>query len=156
MGEKIQADPFAQLVRCAHHLIAPRPVSSIISLDKHANTPPSGAPYTLPFQNINSRATVRAVDFFPPNLADFSVRRPKASEYAILSGDEGSDGGGSDQQRNDHPDEGSEAEDARWEWRFGLVLEDALGAARHGGKSTIEVYVTGQDAEGLLKLEAEE
>lgn len=140
-------------VRCAHHLIAPRPVSSIISLDKHANTPPNGAPYTLPFQNINSRATVRVIDFFPPSLVDFAVPRPRASEYAILSEDECSESG-SDQQSNDLDDR-SEAEDAQWEWRFGLVLEDALGA-RHQEKVNIEVYVTGQDAEGLLKLEAED
>ena len=128
-------------------------MSSIISLDKHTNNPPNGAPYTLPFQNINSRATVRVVDFFPPNLVDFAVPRPKASEYDVLSEDEGSESG-SDQQSND-PDDRSEAEDAQWEWRFGLVLEDALGA-RHQEKAKIEVYVTGQDAEGLLKLEAEE
>lgn len=35
------------------------------------------------------------------------------------------------------------------------MLEDALGGRREE-KSTIEVYVTGQDAEGLLNLNAEE
>lgn len=128
-------------------------MSSITSLDKHANTPPNGAPYTLPFQNINSRATVRVIDFFPPNLVDFAVPRPRASEYGILSEDECSESA-SDQQRN-NLDDRSEAEDAQWEWRFGLVLEDALGA-RNGEKANIEVYVTGQDAEGLLNVEAEE
>ena len=128
-------------------------MSSIISLDKHINTPPSGAPYTLPFQNINSRATVRVIDFFPPNLVDFAVLRPKASEYAILSDDDCSESE-NDQQSNDIDDR-SVAEDAQWEWRFGLVLEDAL-SARQQEKATIEVFVTGQDAEGLLKLEAEE
>lgn len=128
-------------------------MSSIISLDKHANTPPNGAPYTLPFQNINSRATVRVIDFFPTNLVDFAVPRTRVSEYAILSEDECSESG-RDQQCNDLDDR-SEAEDAQWEWRFGLVLEDAVGS-RHQAKATVEVYVTGQDAEGLLKLEAEE
>lgn len=107
----------------------------------------------MPFQNINSRATVRVIDFFPPNLFDFAVPRPRASEYAILSEDECSESA-SDRQSNELDDR-SEAEDVQWEWRFGLVLEDALGG-RHQEKSTIEVYVTGQDAEGLLKLEAEE
>lgn len=128
-------------------------MSSIISLDKHANTPPKGASYILPFQNIKSRATVRVIDFFPPKLVDFAVPRPKASEYAILSDNDCSESG-SDQQSSDLDDR-SEAEDAQWEWRFGLVLEDALGA-RHQEKANIEVYITGQDAEGLLKLEAEE
>ena len=130
-------------------------MSSIISLDKHANTPPNGPTYILPFQNINSRATVRVIDFFPCNLVDFAVPRPKASEYAILSDDECSgSGSGSDQQSNDENDR-SEAEHAQWEWRFGLVLEDAL-RARQQEKATIEVYVSGPDAEGLLNLEAEE
>ncbi len=128
-------------------------MSSIISLDKHINTPPNGAPYTLPFQNINSRATVRVIDFFPPNLVDFAVLRPRASEYAILSDDDCSESE-NDQQSNDIDDR-SVAEEAQWEWRFALVLEDAL-SARQQGKATIEVFVTGQDAEGLLKLEAEE
>lgn len=128
-------------------------MSSIVSLDKHTNTPPNGATYTLPFQNINSRATVRVIDFFPPNLVDFAVRRRKASEYAILSEDDCSESG-SDQQIND-PDDRSEAEDAQWEWRFALVLEDAI-CSREQNKATLEVYVTGQDAECLLKLEAEE
>ncbi|CAD6576115.1 MAG: hypothetical protein ASARMPREDX12_007733 [Alectoria sarmentosa] len=140
-------------IRCAHHLIAPRPVSSIISLDKHANTTPDGASYTFPFQNINSRATVRAIDFFPPKLVDFAVPRPRSSEYAILSED-GCSESESDRPSNDLDDR-CDAEDVQWEWRFGLVLEDALGA-RHQEKASMEVYVTGQDAEGLLKLEAED
>lgn len=140
-------------VRCANHIIAPRPVSSIISLDKHANTPPKGAPYILPFQNINSRATVRVIDFFPPSLVDFAVPRRKASEYAILSEDDCSESG-SDQQSND-PDDRSEAEDAQWEWRFALVLEDAI-SSRQQEKATVEVYVAGQDAECLLNLNAED
>lgn len=128
-------------------------MSSIISLDKHANTTPNGAPYTFPFQNINSRATVRVIDFFPPKLVDFAVPRPRSSEYAILSED-GCSESESDRPSNDLDDR-CDAEDVQWEWRFGLVLEDALGA-RHQEKASMEVYVTGQDAEGLLKLEAEE
>ena len=107
----------------------------------------------MPFQNINSRATVRVIDFFPPSLEDFAVPRPRASEYDILSEDERSESG-SGQPSQSH-DDASEAEDAQWEWRFGLVLEDALGA-RQQERATIEVYVAGQDAEGLLNLQAEE
>ena len=111
----------------------------------------------MPFQNINSRATVRVIDFFPPNLVDFAVPLPRASEYDILSEDEGS-GSGSDQLSNDVRDERSGADDdaRRWEWRFALVLEDALDARHQGKRGTVEVYVAGQDAEGLLNLEAEE
>ena len=113
----------------------------------------------MPFQNINSRATVRVIDFFPPNLVDFAVPHPRASEYDILSEDEGSgSGSGSDQPSNDVRGEISEADDdaRRWEWRFGLVLEDALGVRHQGNGATVEVCVAGQDAEGLLNLEAEE
>lgn len=128
-------------------------MSSIVSLEKHANTPPKGAPYTLPFQNINSRATVRVIDFFPPNLVDFAVSRPRASEYDILSEDDRSESA-NDQSSSD-PGESSEAEDRQWEWRFGLALEDALGS-KHQERTTIEVYVAGQDGDGLLNLEAKE
>ena len=111
----------------------------------------------MPFQNINSRATVRVIDFFPPNLVDFAVPLPKASEYDILSEDEGS-GSGSEQPGNDGRDERSETDDdaRRWEWRFELVLEDALRARHQEKRATVEVYIVGQDAEGLLNLEAEE
>ena len=61
---------------------------------------------------------------------------------------------GSEQPINDLDDQ-SEAEDVQWEWRFGLVLQDALDA-RNQERATITAYVAGQDAEGLLNLEAEE
>ena len=83
------------------------------------------------------------------------MRRSRSSEYDILSDDECSESG-SDQPSNDL-DDGSETGSGQWEWRFGLVLEDALSARnQHQERATVQVYVTGQDAEGLLKLEAEE
>ena len=36
------------------------------------------------------------------------------------------------------------------------MLEDALGARDQRKRATVEVYVAGQDAEGLLNLDAEE
>ena len=36
------------------------------------------------------------------------------------------------------------------------MLEDALGARHQEKRATVEVYVAGQDAEGLLNLGAEE
>ncbi|KAI4103813.1 MAG: hypothetical protein L6R37_003616 [Teloschistes peruensis] len=62
-----------------------RPLSSILSLSTHTTTTPDGIPYTLPFQNIKSRAVVRIIDFHPPNLADFAVRRKPPSEMDVLS-----------------------------------------------------------------------
>lgn len=78
-------------IHCSHHTVPTRPVSSILSLDTHDNTSPAGNTYSLPFQNIKSRATVRIVDFFPPHLADFAVPRHKRSEFDALSDYEPSD-----------------------------------------------------------------
>ena len=85
------------------------------------------------------------------------MRRPKASEYDILSDDERSEGESDQPSTDSSLNDASEADSAQWEWRFGLVLEDALGGRHQDQQSaTIEVYVAGQDAECLLKLEAEE
>jgi protection-of-telomeres protein 1 len=142
-----------RLVKCSHHLITPRSVSSIISLENHTNKTPKGMSYTLPFHNINSRTTVRVVDFFPPDLADFAVPCPKSSEYDILSDVEGD---GSEHESAPQSQSSNALDDERgWEWRFGLVLEDTMGP-KSEMKTTMEVYVASQDAEYLLKLDAEE
>ena len=78
----------------------------------------------------------------------------KSSEYDILSDREDSESGGKSEDSSEDVD--SEVGDGRrWEWRFGLILEDASGP-KNGAKATMEVYVAGQDAEFLLKLDAEE
>ena len=97
------------------------------------------------------------VDFFPSELADFAVQCPKSSEFDILS-----DAGDSQREREseseneDHSsdtDNGAD-EERPWEWRFQLKLQDAMGP-KNEDKATVEVYVAGQDAECLLKLDAE-
>ena len=147
------ANIYHHSVRCSHHLVAPRPVSDIVSFENHSNTTPDGTTYTLPFQNVKSRATVRVIDFFPHDLADFAVPCPKPSEYDILT-DAESDQDEGESVLQSQSNNGCE-EERQWEWRFGLVLEDAFGR-RGEEKATMEVYVAGQDAEGLLKLDAEE
>ncbi len=139
-----------------------RPLSSILSLDTHQNTSPSGISYTLPFQNIKSRTIVRIVDFFPSDLAQFAVRLPKPSEFDALSDHEPSDTD-TDASSQPSPRHGNgiteEDEDERkWEWRFGLVLEDGSEEKVPKGeeRAKMEVYVAEQDAEFLLKLDAEE
>ena len=110
----------------------------------------------MAFQNINSRATVRILDFSPPNLADFAVRRHKISEYEILSEPESSISSGGESDGSDSPAASdSETEERPWEWRFALVLEDASDP-RMVENAKMEVFVAGQDAECLLKLDAEE
>ena len=107
----------------------------------------------MPFQNINSRAFVRVIDFFPSELADFAVPCAKPSEYDILSEpEESEDGSGSEISTDSNLTE--PATERRWEWRFGFILEDALGP-KNEAKATMEVYIVGEDAECLLKLDAE-
>ena len=138
------------LVHCAHHSIRPQPLSSTLSLTGHANQTPNGTSYTLPFQNINSRAVVRVIDFFPRDLADFAVVCRKVSEYDILTDQEDSD------SRSDRSYSSLKSKDEqRWEWRFALVLEDALESG-NDEKATLAAYVADQDAEFLLKMEAAE
>jgi len=139
-----------------------RPLFSILSLDTHQNTSPSGISYTLPFQNIKSRTIVRIVDFFPSDLAQFAVRLPKPSEFDALSDHEPSDTDTDTSSQvlpRDSNGMTEENEDERkWEWRFGLVLEDASEEKIPKGeeRARMEVYVAEQDAEFLLKLDAEE
>lgn len=159
-------------IRTSKPDVPPRPLSSIISLTTHALTTPSGKPYTLPFQNINSRAAVRVVDFYPPDIADFAVRKKNETEYDVLS-DHSGDSSSCDETSSRLPDDTDDEEDdlrgsqkqsqkedgigspSRWQWRFALVLEDASSSVPHAEKNPrLTAYVTGADAEFLLKLDA--
>ncbi|MCJ1465749.1 hypothetical protein MMC07_004368 [Pseudocyphellaria aurata] len=134
-------------IQCSHPAVPPRALSSILSLTTHASKTENGTPYTLPFQNMNCRTTVRIIDFWPPDLADFAVRCRRRSEFDVLSEIE-------DNDTTDDQSDGSEEEERGWEWRFGLVLEDAMGS-KHEKKETMKVYVADKDADFLLKLSAE-
>lgn len=57
-------------------------------------------------------------------------------------------------ETTDDQSDGLEDEERGWEWRFGLVLEDAMGS-RNEKKDTMTVYVADKDAEFLLRLDAE-
>lgn len=60
-----------------------------------------------------------------------------------------------DDDTTDNQSDGPDDEEERqWEWRFGLVLEDAMGS-KNEKKDTMTVYVADKDAEFLLKLNAE-
>lgn len=171
-------------VHSSHHTIPTTRLSTILSRDPtHQSTTPSGITHTLPFQNLKTRATVRVVDFFPPNIADFAIRSRKASEFDVLSDYEGSDSDSdsdSDAEGRDPrpPDsdyeeaasrkergskgedkegkERAEEEEQKWEWRFALVLEDADSPtlAKREERARMTVYVAEQDGDFLLKEDA--
>lgn len=96
---------------------------------------------------MNCRTTVRIIDFWPSDLADFAVRCRRRSEFDVLSENE-------DDDTTDDQSDGSEEEERGWEWRFGLVLEDAMGS-KNEKKDTMTVYVADKDADFLLRLSAE-
>ncbi|KAL9606949.1 MAG: hypothetical protein Q9167_008083, partial [Letrouitia subvulpina] len=115
--------------------------------------------------NINSRTTARVVDFFPPNLADFSVPAPKPSEFDVLSdcsnsSDEENSSPNSSSETTDLNSSGSEASNddtsqrRKWEWRFSLTLEDACAPVPGEEPARQEVYVVSEDAEFLLRMDA--
>lgn len=172
-------------VHCAHHTIPTRPLSAIKSFAHHQNTTPKGTTYTLPFQNIKSRLSARVIDFYPPNLEDFSVRLPKGpdAEYACLSDNESPPlGPSSSPSPSPSPSPSSSEDDeaenpppsfltqsthprssstttkkkSKWEWRFSLTLIDSSLPPKTplNPDDTIQVFITGQDAEYLLKLDA--
>ncbi|KAI4184155.1 MAG: hypothetical protein L6R41_004946 [Letrouitia leprolyta] len=158
-------------IRTSKPNVPPRPLSSILSLSTHSLTTPSGISFTLPFQNINSRAAVRVVDFFPPNIADFAVRRKKESEYDVLF-DHSGNSSSSDENPSQLPadtddedvmrasqkhsqDEDGTKERSKWQWRFALILEDVASSTPHAKNNPrLTAYVTDADAEFLLKLDA--
>jgi hypothetical protein len=77
------------------------------------------------------------------------------SEYACLS-DAGDSLCESDSERESQISDAesqSQRDGRQWEWRFGLVLEDAVGSNSEERES-MKVYVAGADAECLLKLDA--
>ncbi|OLN95457.1 Protection of telomeres protein 1 [Colletotrichum chlorophyti] len=111
----------------------------------------------LPFTCAKYRATVRVVDFHPPNLCDFTCSR-KRTEYDILS-----DVSSSDTETDD--DRGGTLEDEFvgeriWEWRFALRLQDAIAAA-HGRQapsddSSLWVVVDNMEAQLLTGLDPQD
>ncbi|KAI9658554.1 MAG: hypothetical protein M1829_006780 [Trizodia sp. TS-e1964] len=103
---------------------------------------------SLPFQNLNYRAAVRVIDFFPPTLAEFSVR----SAHQALS-----DYSDSEAESIASPPEtltqNPRFAGDKWEWRFYLLVEDASGPAP---RARMRLLVAGPDAEYLLKIDAED
>ena len=171
---------FNKYVKCSRHLTPITPLAAILSFEGHINKTPAGATYTLPFQNINSRASVKVIDFWPSQLENFAVPKKRVSEFAVLSDHEESESDSESESENEFmrdirlikkQNHGRESEadatsdghavldrDERgWEWRFALLLEDATAPpSSTEPKPTLKAYVYGPDAECLLKLDAED
>lgn len=88
------------------------------------------------------------VDFFPHNLEDFSV--PIDREYAALSDSESD----LDDLHNYDITTNSSSRNIVWEWRFCLLVESASPSSRGQAKERMKLFVSGPDAEHLLKLDA--
>lgn len=144
----LQCDPLTNvLVRAAHPAIPCRPLADILANESHNNVLPGGIEYRLPFQNLRYRATVRVVDFFPPKLEDFAV--PYDPEYAMLS----------ESASDDEDEDGDTRITGRrrrrmWEWRFCLLVENGTPPPRGQPRERMKLFVSGHDAEYLLKLDA--
>lgn len=134
----------------------PSPLSTILATDSHETTTPSGTTYQLPFQNVRTRASVRVVDYFPKNLADFAVAC-KVSEYDVLSDNDSADSDVETDENWRQWDEGHGwgGVEVRWEWRFYLLLEDAKCSSADGKNTRLRALVADQDAVMLLKMDAE-
>ncbi|KAE8146341.1 hypothetical protein BDV25DRAFT_143789 [Aspergillus avenaceus] len=122
-------------VRTCNAGVRPRSIADIITNESHNNVSHSGISYRLPFQNLCYAATVRVVDFFPPRLKDFAVPQ----DFKDNDSDVG-------MSRN--------GDFTRWEWRFCLLVEDALPPPPGHSRERMKLYVAGGEAEYLLRLDA--
>lgn len=107
---------------------------------------PGGGSFRLPFQNLKYRTIARVVDFFPPNLEDFAVL-VDPRDLADTSDEEMGD---------DDNDLAAQGNNLVWEWRFCLLLEDPNPPPPGQPREYMRCFVSGQDAEYFLKLDATE
>lgn len=136
-------------VRCENQSIPASSIAEILCLHSHQIVD-EGEPFEvqLPFVNVNHRAHVRVVNFFPPQLEEFTCVRQIASEYEILSDHDDADDSSDEECHGMSQDEAGE-----WEWRFFLEVEDAAVSAE-GSKKRLWAFVDNQAAQCLLNLDA--
>jgi hypothetical protein len=137
------------LVQAAHPAIPCRPLEDILDDNLHLNTPPGGPEYKLAFQNFHYRATVRVVDFFPPRLEDFAVSYSPEDDLLSASEDSSEDSDGDAVMTSSYPHRRR-----IWEWRFCLLVENGKSVPRGQPKERMRLFVSGKDAEYLLKIDA--
>jgi protection-of-telomeres protein 1 len=113
------------------------PLEKILSAETHKNNGPGGVVYQLPFQNVNYRCQVRVIDFYPPNVEDFSIQTMHAPLFDT--------------------DNSTPGPKCGWEWRFCLLVE-GIGPKlpNQQVREPLKLYVIGQDGDFLLRKEASE
>jgi hypothetical protein len=122
-------------------------LEDILDGEFHENVSPNQIEYRIPFQNVCYRATVRVVDFFPPKLEDFAV--PEGSDHEPRPDAE------LDETLNSHSSNSS-GRTIRWLWRFCLLVENVPPPTHGKSRERMKLFVSGADAEYLLKLDAAE
>ncbi|KAF4210687.1 hypothetical protein CNMCM8980_004052 [Aspergillus fumigatiaffinis] len=120
-------------------------LEDILDGEFHENVSPNQIEYRIPFQNVCYRATVRVVDFFPPKLEDFAV--PEGSDHEPRPDAE------LDETLNSHSSNSS-GRTIRWLWRFCLLVENVPPPTHGKSRERMKLFVSGADAEYLLKLDA--
>lgn len=137
-------------VRCNKIEVPVKSVSDILGLETLKRETPGGREFSLPFQNCCYKTRLKVVDYYPHNIADFSVPR-LVTEYDSLSDNEDTDDFHltlTAAQNNPHS--------VRWEWRFFLVVEDASTQAKAADthQNQMVLLVADTDGDFLLREEA--
>ena len=109
-----------------------------------------GNTFRLPFQNCRYKSEIRVVDFYPDDIANFSVPH-QTSDREVATDDNYS---GSDSELDPRQVEQAVLE---WEWRFVLLVEDARLPAcikqQSSQPAQMELLVAHSDACFLLNME---
>ncbi|KAE8140605.1 hypothetical protein BDV38DRAFT_19987 [Aspergillus pseudotamarii] len=125
-------------VKASYEGVRGRRIEDIVTSEFHEFESHDGIEYRLPFQNLCYKTTVRVVDFFPPDIQDFAVPQQSNESHS-----------GSGMYWNAEGDGIT-----RWEWRFCLLIEDALPPPPGQTKEQIKLFVSDANAEFLLKMSA--
>ncbi|PIG79795.1 telomere-binding alpha subunit central domain protein [Aspergillus arachidicola] len=125
-------------VKASYEGVRGRRIEDIVTSEFHEFESHDGVEYRLPFQNLCYKTTVRVVDFFPPNIKDFAVPQQPKENHS----------GSRTYQDAEYDDI------TRWEWRFCLLIEDALPPPPGQPKEQIKLFVSDANAEFLLKMSA--
>jgi protection-of-telomeres protein 1 len=132
-------------VICGYHSKSLLTISQILDTPHLKYFTRQGKEAELPFVNMKTRARIRVIDFYPPNIEDFTQCIDQAAyNDTTLS----------------PPDEEMSGVDSSllpttWEWAFYLLVEDWKAAPGEKPRR-MRLLVAGRDAEYLLKLDANE